>query len=592
MKRLPALIAAMLMLGSCALPVLPAGEDSSQETSYRAGEYRGVAQGYAGELTAFVTLTDSHIDAIRVPDCPETEGIGSVAVEQLPGLIVANQTFAVDVVAGATATSRALIEAAKQAVSASGADPAPLLEPPAQPVRPSLRAEVHEADLIVVGAGGAGLTAALAAAQSGPELRIVLLEKNAVPGGNTLLAGGGINAAASAVQQKAGVEDGFEEMLSDSLAVSGAQEGGLLETLAGDSAAVIDWLAEAGMPLEQLAQLPGSSAERAHLPENAEPVGKFLIDGLTGAVRRAGVEILCGTRASELLTDEEGRISGVIAESPGVRHLYTGGAVILATGGFAANDKLCGSYHTLLRGLDTVSSAAAQGDGIAMAQELGAATADMAEIVIEPTVHRGSGLIVPRALREGGALLVNRSGERFADELADDAKLSEALLAQPGRCGWLIFGEGLLHLLPSALEERVLSGAGPEKLSRAAGLPAETLEETISDRNAELPEAADEDGNEPHPARLEGELYALEVAPGVKTTLGGLAITPEAEVLGAAGEPIPGLYAAGEVTGGVHGAAALPGIELAGLLVFGRRAGQNAAGWLSARAEGPESNDV
>ena len=175
MKRLPALIAAMLMLGSCALPVLPAGEDSSQETSYRAGEYRGVAQGYAGELTAFVTLTDSHIDAIRVPDCPETEGIGSVAVEQLPGLIVANQTFAVDVVAGATATSRALIEAAKQAVSASGADPAPLLEPPAQPVRPSLRAEVHEADLIVVGAGGAGLTAALAAAQSGPELRIVLL---------------------------------------------------------------------------------------------------------------------------------------------------------------------------------------------------------------------------------------------------------------------------------------------------------------------------------------------------------------------------------------------------------------------------------
>lgn len=186
------------------------------------------------------------------------------------------------------------------------------------------------------------------------------------------------------------------------------------------------------MPLEQLAQLPGSSAERAHLPENAEPVGKFLIDGLTGAVRRAGVEILCGTRASELLTDEEGRISGVIAESPGVRHLYTGGAVILATGGFAANDKLCGSYHTLLRGLDTVSSAAAQGDGIAMAQELGAATADMAEIVIEPTVHRGSGLIVPRALREGGALLVNRSGERFADELADDAKLSEALLAQPG----------------------------------------------------------------------------------------------------------------------------------------------------------------
>ena len=584
MKRLPALIAAMLMLGSCALPVLPAGEDSSQETSYRAGEYRGVAQGYAGELTAFVTLTDSHIDAIRVPDCPETEGIGSVAVEQLPGLIVANQTFAVDVVAGATATSRALIEAAKQAVSASGADPAPLLEPPAQPVRPSLRAEVHEADLIVVGAGGAGLTAALAAAQSGPELRIVLLEKNAVPGGNTLLAGGGINAAASAVQQKAGVEDGFEEMLSDSLAVSGAQEGGLLETLAGDSAAVIDWLAEAGMPLEQLAQLPGSSAERAHLPENGEPVGKFLIDGLTGAVRRAGVEILCGTRASELLTDEEGRISGVIAESPGVRHLYTGGAVILATGGFAANDKLCGSYHTLLRGLDTVSSAAAQGDGIAMAQELGAATADMAEIVIE--------LIVPRALREGGALLVNRSGERFADELADDAKLSEALLAQPGRCGWLIFGEGLLHLLPSALEERVLSGAGPEKLSRAAGLPAETLEETISDRNAELPEAADEDGNEPHPARLEGELYALEVAPGVKTTLGGLAITPEAEVLGAAGEPIPGLYAAGEVTGGVHGAAALPGNELTGLLVFGRRAGQNAAGWLSAQEERQENSDV
>lgn len=139
-----------------------------------------------------------------------------------------------------------------------------------------------------------------------------------------------------------------------------------------------------------------------------------------------------------------------------------------------------------------------------------------------------------------GALLVNRSGERFADELADDASLSEALLTQPGRCGWLIFGEGLLHLLPSALEERTLSGADPEKLSRAAGLPAEALEETISDRNAELPEAADEEGNEPHPARLEGELYALEVAPGVKTTLGGLAITPEAEVLGAAGEPDSG----------------------------------------------------
>ncbi len=595
MKKLLILFAVLLLLAACAVPALTEADESTQEPLYRAGEYTGRAKGYAGErLAVTVSLTGSHIDEIRVRRDAESEGIGAVVVEELPGLIVSNQTLAVDVVAGATVTSRALLSAVEQAIAASGAELAPLLEAPSEPVAPSLRAQVTEADLIVVGAGGAGLTAALSAARQNPELRIVLLEKSAAPGGNTLLAADGVNGAATAAQREAELEDDFETMLGDSLAVAGEPENfdmlELLEVLAGDSAAALDWLTEEGFPLERLEALPGSAAKRAHLPEDGTPVGAYLIRGLTQAVERAGVTILYRTPATALIADEEGQISGVIAQSPGLRHLFTGRAVVLATGGFAANDKLCGSYRTLLRGLDTVSVAGAVGDGVAMAQELGAATTGMTDIMTEPTVHRGSGRIVPRSLRERGAILLNGAGERFADELADDRTLSEALLAQSGRCGWLLFGEGLWRDLPEALQQSAVSGSDAEKLAQAAGLPAEALAEAIEQRNAELLDTIDEEQNEPHPARLEGTLFLLEVAPGVRTTLGGLLITPQAEVVGADGLPISGLFAAGEVTGGIHGNWPLPGNALTELLVFGRRAGVGAADFASMAEEAPRED--
>ena len=585
MKGWLAGLAAGLLLFGCT----PTAEESVQPSLYPAGEYHGTAMGYQGELEVSVLLTDSHIDEIRVPVCPETTGIGAVVVEQLPGLIVANQTLQVDVVAGATVTSRALLDAVQQAVESSGADLTPLLEEPEEPVSPSLQAQVTEADLVIVGAGGAGLTAAAAAAQVNPDLDIVLLEKTGAVGGDTLRAEDGVNAAGTSVQQQTGVEDGFERMLFDTLAVSGGEEAEPLEVLVGDSSSAIEWLAGLGIPLDALRQLDGSTVERTHFPSDGTPIGQALVDGLADAVQQAGVTLCLNTQATGLVTDAQGRICGVIAESPGVRHYYTGRAVILATGGFAANDRLCGSYRTLLRGLDTVSGDAAQGEGITIAQALGAATVDMQQVLLEPTVHRGSAQIVPRSLREAGAILVSREGEPLEADPLNDAALSEELLAQSGRCGWMIFGEGLLHLLPETLQPYLVSGEDPAALAQSAGLPVEALEAVVETRNAELPETADETGNERYPARLEGTLYALEVAPGIQSTLGGLEITADAEVIGADGNPIPGLYAAGEVAGGIHGEQVLPGNMLTDLLVFGRRAGQNAAILLS---QGENGDDV
>ena len=593
------------------------------------GDFTGTAKGFGGDVSVTLTLTDSAITGCTAEGKDETEGVGSQAIAKMPGEIAESGSIAVDGVSGATITSTAIKEAAAAALTAAGLNP----DDYKTAVEKDASAEdsTVDADVVVVGAGGAGMTAAITAAAEGKS--VVILESQSMVGGNSVRATGGMNAGKTVYQdenefgESAGVEktlktaaekyadnetitalaktvseqwaayqanptgyfDSVELMELDTMiGGKGINDPELVETLCANSADAIDWLDEHGITLHNVSSFGGASVKRIHRPVNAEgktvSVGSYMIPLLQENCEKAGVKMMLDTTATEILTDANGAAVGVKATgASGETVTVNAKAVVLATGGFGANLDMVVKYKPELKGFMTTNAPGIQGQGIEMAQAIGAATVDMDQIQIHPTVEANTAALITEGLRGDGAILINEEGKRFIDEVGTRDVVSAAEIAQTGSYSWLVVDQAMADA-SSVIQGYIkkgytVTGATYEELGKAMGVDAAAFAETMEKWNGYVEAKNDPDfGRTSFANPLNtAPYYAVKVTAGVHHTMGGLKINANTEVLNEKGEVIPGLFAAGEVTGGVHGANRLGGNAVADFTVFGRIAGAAAS---------------
>ena len=597
------------------------------------GDFTGTAKGFGGDVSVTLTLTDGAITGCTAEGKDETEGVGSQAIAKMPGEIAENGSIAVDGVSGATITSTAIKEAAAAALTAAGLNP----DDYKTAVEKDAAAEdsTVDADVVVVGAGGAGMTAAITAAAEGKS--VVILESQSMVGGNSVRATGGMNAGKTVYQdenefgESAGVEktlktaaekyadnetitalaktvseqwaayqanptgyfDSVELMELDTMiGGKGINDPELVETLCANSADAIDWLDEHGITLHNVSSFGGASVKRIHRPVNAEgktvSVGSYMIPLLQENCEKAGVKMMLDTTATEILTDANGAAVGVKATgASGETVTVNAKAVVLATGGFGANLDMVVKYKPELKGFMTTNAPGIQGQGIEMAQAIGAATVDMDQIQIHPTVEANTAALITEGLRGDGAILINEEGQRFIDEVGTRDVVSAAEIAQTGSYSWLVVDQAMADA-SSVIQGYIkkgytVTGATYEELGKAMGVDAAAFAETMEKWNGYVEAKNDPDfGRTSFANPLNtAPYYAVKVTAGVHHTMGGLKINANTEVLNEKGEVIPGLFAAGEVTGGVHGANRLGGNAVADFTVFGRIAGAAASDYVA-----------
>ena len=632
-------IAALALAAVMAFGLTACGGGSSSSTAASAGsgdaaggvsgEFTGTATGM-GEVSVTITLTDGVITGCEIVGDSETEGIGSVIVENAPEEIVSGNKGAIDVVSGATITSNAVNEALAAALAAAGLDAADFT---GSGDAAAAEDRVVDTDIVIVGAGGAGMTAAIAAANEGKN--VVIVESQAMVGGNSVRATGGMNAAKTPAQdenefaESAGVEktletaasewagnetitaladtvagqwaeyqanpvgyfDSVELMELDTLIGGhGTNDPALVEALCSNSADAIAWLSEQGIELTSVSSFGGASVKRIHRPVDSEgktiSVGSYMIPLLQAKCEELGVEFIMNTTANEILTDANGAAVGIAAtDKNGAAVTVNAKAVILATGGFGANLDMVVEYKPDLAGFMTTNAPSAQGQGIDMAVAIGAGTVDMDQIQIHPTVEANTAALITEGLRGDGAILVNAEGNRFTDEVGTRDVVSAAEIAQTGSYSWLVIDQAMADA-SSVIQGYInngytVTGETYEELAEAMGVDAAAFAATMDKWNAAVAAGVDEEfGRTSFANPLDtAPYYAIKVTAGIHHTMGGLTINPQTQVLAGDGTVIDGLYAAGEVTGGVHGGNRLGGNAVADFVVFGRIAGEQAAAY-------------
>ena len=544
------------------------------------GTYAATAQGFGGDITVEVTLSGGKIADVKIVGDSETPGLGAVAVEKMPAQLLEAQSADVDGVAGATVSTSAIRAAFGDALAKAGVDASTLVKQVAAQTAEKTQ-ETRDVDVVIVGAGGAGMSAAITAKQQGKT--VLLLEKMPYVGGNTTKATGGMNAAETHYQAEQGITDSVEQFVEDTM------KGGhninnpdLVRTLAEKSADAINWLDEIGAPLPKVSFSGGATNARIHAPADGSGVGSYLVNCFSETMEKLGIEVLLETKANEIIM-VDGAAAGVKAESPDKELTINAKAVILTTGGFGANEEMYCTYRPDLRGTVTTNAPGATGDGIVMAQAVGADLVDIDQIQLHPTVEQATSMLITEGVRGDGAILVNQSGVRFVNELQTRDVVSAAELEQEGQYAYVIFDQNLREGL-KATEKYIKNGIVTEgetieALAEKLGIDPAVLAKTLADWNDAV--AAGEDKEFGRTTGMEHDLskapyYAIKVAPGIHHTMGGVKINTNTQVIDTNGNVIPGLFAAGEVTGGVHGGNRIGGNAVADIVVYGRIAGANA----------------
>ena len=512
----------------------------------------------------------------------ETAYLGDAAIETLKDRILKANSTEVDVVSGATEASNGYITAVQDALNKAGF--IAVKKQKTQGVAKNVPAKSY--DLIVIGGGGAGLSAANAAVAKG--VRVVLFEKMGILGGNTIRATGGINASGTTMQTARGIVDSPESFYQDTMKGGyNKNDPELVRTLANKSAESVSWLTDMGADLSDVGRLAGASVNRAHRPSGGAKVGPEIVKTLANKAKESStLSIFTDAEVTSLLTNKQGAVTGVVVRIDGRDYKVAAKAVVLASGGFGANNEMAAQYNPALKGFATTNHSGATGDGILMAQAIGAAVVDMDQIQTHPTFAPDGNEMVTEAVRGNGAILVNTSGNRFVDELETRDVVSAKILAQEGKIAYLVFDTSVRKSL-SAIESYIKAGFVVEAqqiadLAHKIGGDPEILEKTITTyNNAVLSKKDAEYGRSDMPRTLsEAPYYAIKVTPAIHHTMGGVKINSSAQVLRVDGSIIPGLFAAGEVTGGVHGGNRLGGNALADIVTFGRIAGENAAAYI------------
>lgn len=588
--------------------------------SYTAGVYTAQANGNNGPVTVEVEVSDAEILSVKVTEHAETAGLSDTPIERIPAKIVEGQTLAVDTVSGATNTSNAILKAAEDALAQAGADIEALKAVQEKDETAGETAERH-VQALVIGAGGSGLAAAITLQEQGIETLVV--DKMANAGGATALTGALINGGCSKQQAERGVTDDVQTMFMDAMVYGSFQNDARMTWLmvnnTGDS---VDWLHDTvGVEFEEaINHFPEHTNDRAFYPKGKQP--GYLTGTMEQHYLSNGGELLLETRAQHLLT-EDGRVIGAsCSTADGTLNIYAD-VTLLATGGYGASVALrpADQMGTLFYG-----ASASTGDGIIMAEEVGAMTHYMqylksypqgiekplegGNITADGTTFRGNAYISPLASQavtlNDGAIYVNVEGERCMNENMDFVSIKKVTQKQTDMTVYLVMDQkgydnwmGMMEVSAGLTPEIVApwldaddgkpvfrKGATVEEAAAKAGIDAEKLSATVAHFNEMVASGKDDDfGRAEMSVGLDsdGPIYIVEQRLRMATSLGGLKTSTSFEVYDENEQAIDGLYACGEVIGGVHGDESMPSNCVAWAVTSGRLAAKAAADAVKAK---------
>ena len=559
--------------------------------TYTPGTYTATAKGKIADITVEVTFTENAIAEVKVVDHKETLGLGygvsTAPIDMFPGLIVEKQSLAIDVVTNATVTGNALIAAVADTVAQAGGDAEALKvaeeKVPGEEI-------VYEVEVVVVGAGAAGLSAALAAQEM--NANVLVLEKGGITGGSTVRSGGKILAAGTPWQEKQGYTDNAQMMYDYLMSFDrdDIMSEELVMAFCEGSAENLQWLEDRGVQVQDVEYIHSALTPwRVHNTMGGggqtSGHGGQITAPLTNLYEGNGGKIVYNCCATELITDENGAVVGVKAVmTDGTPVTVKAKSVILATGGYAKNEEMLDKYEDFLPNnlYGTVPNTNV-GDGIVMATAIGAKNFDapgLQLVYVSYDCYCG--------INEESGLIVSEDGLRVVDEYTYQSHVATALADAKSTCGYYIAAkkdgyavEPYPMIQWGVTMEHVPHAATIGELADLIGVDKAALEATVARYNELCQKGVDEDFGKPaqYMIPVEGdEYYAFRMTPGTSVTFGGLEIDVNARVLDVNNQPIPGLYAAGEVafTGLFDAEYPCCGMAIGSAVYYGRIAAESA----------------
>lgn len=575
---------------------------STSASSLTPGTYTATVTGHNAPITIEVTVNDHAIESIQVIESSETAGIGTNAMDQLTNDIIANQTVNLDTITGSTITSVTFMAAVKDALTQAGADLSTSFN---TEVAAEALNDSYDCDVLVIGGGGSGITAAVRAAQTGAD--VICIEKNGFIGGDTVLNAGTMVATNSRIQKEVLNEtNDSSELLYQDIMQVGLQKNDpvLVKLLADNIGECIDWLTDDLKIAYDAAatQYPDHSASR-----QIGVVGRSVsfLDQMKDLLAQNNGQLFTDVRASKLLTDDSGAVVGAMAtDATGKEVTINAKSVVLATGSFGANQKLLpetlNGYLFYGRDSDT-------GDGLVMGEEVGAATInlDLVKVYAQgveklPTKGLAATASSTAATAGHGAIYVNSKGERVVSEVGTLSEITNATTAQEDKILYLVMDEeAYAAYLAKSVEDKlipseasiedwysvsnngkpiIVKGDDLSALAGQMGIDAEGLSATVAEYNDMCAAGKDTQFNKPEPVALkEGTYVIVEQKPRFATTLGGLKANENLQIVDADGNPIANLYGAGCVVGGANGADSMTAMMQGWANFSGYTAGTNAA---------------
>ncbi len=576
----------------------------STHAAVKDGTYETQVIGHNAPMTVKVVISNGKIASIDADKNLESFGVGKTALNNVKNAIVKNQTISVDNVTGATISSFALKSGVKKCLELAGATPdeVKVFSKKLPPV--STEPVEYKASVTIIGGGGAGLAAAISALENGAP-SVVIVEKLGYLGGSTNVSGGALNAVDDKRQKAQGIKDSVQTHYEATIKGGhGVGTPELVKYLTDNAYPTVEWMESQGVKFrDKIGAATGSLGQRSHY--GIKPAGNAYTSVFINQLDKYGdkVKVLLDTPATAILRSEDGKIIGVKALHAGKQPVTVmSPKVIIATGGFGANVKFRQEVNTgvwkevtLDNRIGTTNiNKAAQGDGLKLASDVGADIIGLSDIQLHPNGTPGTGLMQDIATSGRNRLFINKNGDRFVSESAARDTLCKAIFQQPDGTYWLLMNklrypdENKPDRMGVTMKDmlalgRVKKAETLDEMAKLMNVPAENLKNAVAEYNkaAANKGTADKFGfiatNTDDAPMTEGPWYACPKVPTVHHTMGGIKINTQTQVLDKNGKPIPGLYAAGEVTGGIHGANRLGGNAIADIFTFGRQAGAVAA---------------
>ena len=554
---------------------------------------QGTGVGKHGDMTVAVTFDNGRIQAIEIVKEAENPVLAKKVYTDLKAAVIASNSADLDAISGATFSSKGFLDAVKDAAKKAGVT---LSKADAKAIKKVVKniPAVSNYDVVVIGAGGAGFSAAIEAKNAGAN--VVLLEKMPAVGGNSLISGAEMNAARNWVQPKLGILDDSAERHAADTFKGGDKKGDMkvINVMTANALDAAKWCRDyLGVRFEDdnLFFFGGHSRKRALIPVGH--TGTEFIAKFQAKADELGIPVITDMKAEELIKDKTGRVVGVKATSHGATYTFNAkGGVVLATGGFGANKAMVKKYNPKIdERFKTTDAPGTTGEALYMAKRAGAQLVNMGYIQTYPICDPISGVIELIAdSRFDGAIMLNQEGKRFVEELERRDVLSEAILKQTGNYCWVLWNDNIGKISNTVkahaneyeafTKQGVMTTCDDLKcIADFTKIPFDQLQKTVKRVSDMAGKGNDKDFN--HRAGLmdmqQGKYYVIKAVPSTHHTMGGVRINEKAEALTAEGKVIPGLWAAGEVTGVTHGTNRLGGNAYTDIIVFGRIAGEAAA---------------